>query len=78
MLACVLILTKYAGVYSLIIGMLGQYVITAVLNCTFLRKTLGGKLGTAKFLIMAILFIIPAIIYTFFNFESFNLLTKSE
>ena len=63
MLACVFLLPRYIGVYSLIAGMLGQYLITAVLNYFAIRKKLGEKMYVNRFFVKAFLFMIPTILF---------------
>lgn len=55
----ILFLTKYVGIYSLVIGLMLSYLTTAVLNLTLINKTSKIKPNYKKFLFGSTLFLIP-------------------
>lgn len=60
MLLSVFFLPKYLGIYSLIVGLFGQFFITAILNLAALEKKLTVKLDYSKFAAKSIIFTIPS------------------
>lgn len=56
-------LPKYIGVYSLILGLLVSYLITAICNLTLINKTCKHKPKYTLFIIVSTLFIIPTTLF---------------
>ncbi len=71
-------LPKYIGVYSLILGLLLSYTVTAILNLILISKTCKAKPKFTIFIIVSFLFIIPSSLLGYFlnnvllNFVSSN------
>ncbi len=59
MLICVIVLPKYLGIYSLLLGFLLVYAITTVCNLYLINKTCKEKPKTLRFFTYSFIFILP-------------------
>ena len=62
---CIWFLPKYIGVYSLVLGLLISYVITAVMNLILISKRCKIPPKFTSFIIASLLFIIPSALFCY-------------
>ena len=67
MLAAICFLPRVCGIYSLFIGLLGQFSITAIFNLVALSKKIKAKPDYLGFTLKSILFIIPSYLLGIFS-----------
>ncbi len=65
MLASIFFLPKFIGINSLVVGLVGQYTITGVLNLLALRRAVGKKLDYRKFTLKGLAFALPSCLFGF-------------
>ena len=63
MTASIFLLPKYLGIYSLAVGLLGQFTITAAANLLSLDNIIKANLSYLRFALKTIIFVLPSAIF---------------